>query len=164
MHVALAVLIGCLLAVVPQRGDAADAECSAFSAGSLAEIECRHVQARLQQQRDAVSAAQQMAVPLGAASKFVCPDEKAQEISDLQGMVGAEVRGTYRNAGDRPFSEIIVAFLLYDGKDQLKKTVESAVMPRTVKPGETGTFSATLPAPQEVGWRCFRYDISGLPE
>lgn len=164
MPVALVVLMTCLLAFWPQTARSEDTGCTTFPAGSLGEIECRYVQAKLQEQRDPANAAQLVALPLESAIKFVCPDEKAAEIGGLEGLVGDEVRGTYRNVGQRPFSEIIVAFLLYDAKDQLMKTVESAVLPRTIGPGEAGKFAAVLPSPWELGWRCFRYDISGVPE
>ena len=154
------ILIGC-----PAPALSADGACAAFPAGSLPRTECEYVQAR--KAREAAIEEQARSVRLGPpppapASSYRCADEQATEIGQLEGAPGAQVRATFRNGTRQTFHEVIVGFVLYDAQNRLVKTIESAVLPRTIPPGGTGTLSAVLPPPAPLGWSCFRYEITGL--
>jgi len=149
----------------PTHSPAAENPCGTFPADSLARTECTYVQAKLQEQKAMeASRSQSLGLPLRSVDSFRCPDETAEEIRDLQGAPGEVVRGTYRNVGAKAVAEVIVGFALFNAQNQPVKTVEAAVLPRTIPPGGTGTFAAAVPTPSLLGWSCFRYEITGLPE
>jgi hypothetical protein len=158
-------LIAIILIGFPAPALPADGACAAFPAGSLPRTECEYVQAR--KAREAAIEEQARSVRLGPpppapASSYRCADEQATEIGQLEGAPGAQVRATFRNGTRQTFHEVIVGFVLYDAQNRLVKTIESAVLPRTIPPGGTGTLSAVLPPPAPLGWSCFRYEITGL--
>ena len=156
------ILIGCPAPALP-----ADGACAAFPAGSLPRTECEYVQAR--QAREAAIEEQARSVRLGPpppapAATYRCADEQATEIGQLEGAPGAQVRATFRNGTRQTFHEVIVGFVLYDAQNRPVTTIESAVLPRTIPPGGTGTLAAVLPPPASLGWSCFRYEITGLSD
>ena len=163
MPIILLSLAAVLLLGYPRPAASADAACQQFASGSLAQIECAHVVA-------AAKAAETtgehgsflLGSPMGEVITFRCPDETGGEIRDLVGTLGAEVRGTYVNAGPRPVHEVIVSFELYTAQHQLLDTIDAAVLPRTIPPQGKGTFAAVVPAPATRGWSCFRYGITGV--
>jgi hypothetical protein len=141
----------------------AELSCILFPSGSLSRIECEHVQAR--QKREAEieqSRSRRLAPPAQKATDYLCPDEKAIEIGNVEGTLGAEVRATFRNVTPRAFHEVIVGFALYNAQHRLVTTIETAVLPRTIAPGGTGTLAVVVPPPATLGWSCFRYEITGL--
>jgi hypothetical protein len=161
----LLAMLGFLLAIWPRTAMPAELSCQNFPAGSFSQIECEYVQAKLQELREHGNGPSQL--PAGspeAVTHFACPDEKAVEIGSLEGSLGGEVQGSYRNVGQEAVSEVIVGFALFNAQNQFVKTIEAAVLPRTIPPGGTGTFAAVVPAPSALGWTCFRYEITGLPD
>ena len=161
----LFVLIGVFVALWPWPAAPAEEACANFPAGSLAQTECTYIQTKLQEQKTLqASRSQSGDLSVRMADNFRCPDETAEEIRDLQGRPGEVVRGTYRNVGPKAVSEVIVGFALFNAQNQPVKTIEVAVLPRTIPPGGSGTFVAAVPTPSTLGWSCFRYEITGLPE
>ncbi len=159
----LLVTIGFLLMIWPGVAVSAEVTCQNLPQGSLSREECEYIQAKLKEQRETESASSQpQTAPLESITNFICPDEKAVEITKLTGTPGTKVQGTYRNVGQRAVSEVIVGFSLFDSQNQAVKTVEAAVLPRTIRPGQTGTFATVVPTQSELGWACFRYEITGL--
>ena len=156
-------LVGFLLALWPAVAAHAEGACANLPPGSMTRTECEYIQARLQQQKALeLSRDQSLDLAVRAADSFRCQDETAAEIRNLEGAPGEEIRGTYRNVGKRAVSEVIVGFALYDTHNQLVKTSEAAVLPRTIPPGGTGAFAVEVPSPSTSGWACFRYEITGL--
>jgi len=165
MSLVLLAVIGALLTIWPSPAAAAALSCSALPQGSVAQLECEYLQAKLQEQRAHEPGPGPLPAGAGeAVTHFACPDEKAGEIGRLEGTLGAELRGTYRNLGPAAVSEVIVGFALFDARNQVVQTIEAAVLPRTIPPSGTGTFTAVVPAPAALGWTCFRYEITGVPE
>ncbi|MGD0264566.1 MAG: FxLYD domain-containing protein [Candidatus Methylomirabilota bacterium] len=165
MPLVILAVVGVLLTIWPSPAAPAELSCQALPPGSLSQIECEYIQAKLTKQREHGNGASQL--PAGSAeavTHFVCPDEKAVEIGSLEGSLGGEIQGTYRNGGQEAVSEVIVGFALFDARNQFVTTIEAAVLPRTIPPGGTGTFAAVVPAPSALGWTCFRYEITGLPD
>ena len=165
MSLVLLAVIGVLLTIWPSPATPAALSCSALPPGSVAQLECEYLQAKLQAQR--VPGPGPWDLPAGATeavTHFACSDEKAVEIGRLEGTLGAELRGTYRNLGPAAVSEVIVGFALFDARNQVVKTIEAAVLPRTIPPSGTGAFTAVVPAPAALGWTCFRYEITGVPD
>jgi len=161
----LLVMLGFLLAIWPRTAMPAEVTCQNLPPGSLAQAECEYIQAKLKEQREHDNGATQLSAgSVGAVTHFVCPDEKAVEIESLAGSLGGEIQGTYRNDGQEAVSEVIVGFALFNARNQFVTTIEAAVLPRTIPPGGTGTFAAVVPAPAALGWTCFRYEITGLPD
>jgi hypothetical protein len=158
-------LVGFLLALWPSGAPHAAASCADFPPGSLSRSECEHIQAQLQQQKAMeASRSQWVDLPLRSASAFLCPDESAVEIGNLEGAPGEEIRGTYRNVAQQGVHEVIVSFALYNERSQFVTRIDAPVLPRTIPPGGTGTFSAAVPSPSTRGWTCFRYEITGLAD
>jgi hypothetical protein len=165
MSLVILAVVGVLLTIWPSPAAPAEVSCQALPPGSLSQVECEYIQAKLKEQREnGGSSSQPLNLSLGAVTNFVCPDEKAVEIGSLEGSLGGEIRGTYRNDGQEAVSEVIVGFALFDARNQFVTTIEAAVLPRTIPPGGTGTFAAVVPAPSALGWTCFRYEITGLPD
>ncbi len=165
MSLVILAVFGVLLTIWPSPAAPAELSCQNFPKGSVSQLECEYRQAKLQEQREhGNSPWEPPAGAVEAVTHFACPDEKAVEIGSLEGTLGAEIRGTYRNLGQDAVSEVIVGFALFDARNQVVKTIEAAVLPRTIRPGGTGTFAAVVPAPSALGWTCFRYDITGLPD
>ena len=157
---AAATLMGC-----PSPAAPAEDSCAALPSGSLPRIECEYVLAR--EAREAAATAQSHShrlgpPPLPEAATYRCADETATEIGDLDGALGSPLRATFRNGSRQTFHEVIVGFVLYDAQKRPVTTIESAVLPRTIPPGGSGTLTAVLPPPASLGWSCFRYEITGL--
>jgi len=154
-----------LWAVWPNPVVHAEVSCEGFPSESLARNECQYLQAKLQELREHGNGPSQL--PTGSAeavTHFACPDEKAVEIGSLDGSLGGEIQGIYRNGGRKAVSEVIVGFALFNAQNQLVKTIEAAVLPRTIPPGGTGAFAVVVPTPSTLGWTCFRYEITGVPD